>query len=554
MHFANGKSVDEIAKHLHRWGPFTPIEHLRKYVESIVGTKAAGGKFDENKHKRDDAGKFSEKEGTKDLDEAENRYDPDTEPPYAQTFLKMKREHDFDHKKHHLKDGPIKDTWGNSVSKEQVAEANGVLMWMLDTAKRQGLVQEGYEEFPNIYSGEPQAIRTILNNKPTIEKLLEWSRSDDPKLWKWIPPLAMRWDDAPAPATDSNNISVERDIYTGQFGITIMSPAEYLSFTLGTGDLDKMRAEKRYGEESDKTIASLIKAMKEGKPMNTPSLVIDENNEVIQQDGNHRSLAAYKAGIEKVPVYIYKHGPLSDKENKKLQNRSHGWMTGMNPDSHFAAGAGNRFGPVGAMLRLEMTLAAAGRKFDEHKHKRDEGGKFSKKGEAGRRITDLSPTAPKDTGGVPEKYKRDFKVQDYSKTYQNYGRFIKQTKMKAFSFDPVNGVGYDATDRSDAIELHRKFSNGKDQLFFIGITNNLIGENKKGDLERLLESEYSRIQGDNLKPFIGKWTDPKDGSVYLDISFPVDHGIPEEKIQELLKHYNQEAPLRINKGGHVDFE
>ena len=49
--------------------------------------------------------------------------------------------------------------------------------------------------------------------------------------------------------------------------------------------------------------------------------------------------------------------------------------------------------------------------------------------------------------------------------------------MESFSFDPVDGIGYDANDESDALGLHKRFSNGKDQLFIIGVTNNLIGEN-----------------------------------------------------------------------------
>ena len=87
----NGKSVDEIVNHISRWMSFTPVEKIRQYVESVVKPKttiaatgvksvdrllyflsnlSAAGKFDESKHKRDEAGKFSQKEGaTVDIDD-----------------------------------------------------------------------------------------------------------------------------------------------------------------------------------------------------------------------------------------------------------------------------------------------------------------------------------------------------------------------------------------------------------------------------------------------------------------------------------------------------
>lgn len=113
---------------------------------------------------------------------------------------------------------------------------------------------------------------------------------------------------------------------------------------------------------------------------------------------------------------------------------------------------------------------------------------------------------------------------------------------KDFSYDPKTGKSYDAYNRTASKALYSRFSDGKSDLYFIGVTNH------QGGLTHESQSEYEDLQNHGRYAMLGQW----QGKVnYNDVSFPVNHGISEKEAISLKNHYAQEGILKISKDGKV---
>ncbi len=78
--------------------------------------------------------------------------------------------------------------------------------------------------------------------------------------------------------------------------------------------------------------------------------------------------------------------------------------------------------------------------------------------------------------------------------------FLDDTDLANYSFDPTTGEGFDAVGNPiHAKRLHRMFSNSRDPLYIIAITNN------KDGIEDL-EPAYEQVVCIDMLPLFGGWT------------------------------------------------
>ena len=361
--------------------PVTMDQAVAAARKAVGATAAAAGTWRDEDHPRgqpQNSGQFVKK-GEEDM--ARNKDHPEREPPYVQKYLEKKREETGEerferaqsekkaakmktYEDHGLATGAI--TKGStSVTEKEVFEFNDIMIKMLNQAVDMGRMDKEHTMFPSIYNHDPRPAKTILRSKNTIRRLMNWSKSDDPETWKWIPPVNMKHPtERSYLGSDDQNLSFDDDLYKEQVGITTMSPGMYLFYTLGFGDLDKLQKSKRGSKASEENIKRLTDMFKNNEPMDSVYLLLDRNNRVIQQEGNHRAFAAELAGITQMPVYIYKHAALTDDEFEKLGAGIYSWIKPMRDNDYGAvAAAGSTIaekymGRAGAaVFRLKMALS-----------------------------------------------------------------------------------------------------------------------------------------------------------------------------------------------------
>ena len=161
-----------------------------------------------------------------------------------------------------------------------------------------------YSEIQNIFSHAAYE----------VDRLIEWRNDNNPKTWKWLSPIILD-SSGIIKVFDSHNSGWIGDGYKGRVAITLMSPKEFLDKSDPAGGL-----ENNLSDYNKKTIDNLAKKMRNQTPIDTPYFIVDEDLRVFSHEGRHRALAAIKAGIEKMPVYVYAHHKYTNKEIEKITN------------------------------------------------------------------------------------------------------------------------------------------------------------------------------------------------------------------------------------------
>lgn len=131
----------------------------------------------------------------------------------------------------------------------------------------------------------------------------------------------------------------------------------------------------------------------------------------------------------------------------------------------------------------------------------------------------------------------------YPKAFENWDSFQKSTKLTGYSFDPTANRGFDFENSTDVVEFHRLHSDGSNPVYVIGVINHL------GEPSRENDSAYISVVNGGKSPLMGYWLDPDKGTKYNDVSYPVNDGISEEKVREILAANAQEAAAVVEKDG-----
>lgn len=167
---------------------------------------------------------------------------------------------------------------------------------------------ENYKIHSNhIFNAYNTIQKSLYYSKDNVKQLIQWHNDNNPKTWKWVSPICL--DDGVQNSHniecfDDQNRGWVSDGYKGQVALTILSPKQFLELA-SPKTLERGRMDIR-GEEHTKEITDeLTKRMMEGKTVDTPYLQVNKDLKVFSHEGQHRALSAIKAGIEKIPVYVY---------------------------------------------------------------------------------------------------------------------------------------------------------------------------------------------------------------------------------------------------------
>jgi len=168
-----------------------------------------------------------------------------------------------------------------------------------------------------------------------IMDLIRWRKDGDTKTWKWLSPICM--DDGSENARnlhcfDGHNTGFITDAYKNQLAITVMTPEEYMELSDPTKPTYELFVAD--SPSSIKTINELTTKMQKGTSIDTPFLTVDENLQVKSHEGRHRALSAIRAGILKIPVYVYG-GSSFDFSDKQLNNIAKSPRLAMKPQRTF---------------------------------------------------------------------------------------------------------------------------------------------------------------------------------------------------------------------------
>ncbi len=188
---------------------------------------------------------------------------------------------------------------GGLGTDEDRAVGNNIIHRMFDDQKNNH-PEVGIQKIDtHIYNTYNSIQHVLSSSEDEVNQLIEWKNDGNPKTWKWEYPIV---------GNDGQNRSWETDAYKDKVIITLMSPTDYLNTvsprTLLTGKRNDIRGE----EHTEETIDMLTKLMMDGKNVDTAYLIVSDDNDVFTGEGQHRALSAIKAGIELMPVYIYKNG------------------------------------------------------------------------------------------------------------------------------------------------------------------------------------------------------------------------------------------------------
>ena len=132
----------------------------------------------------------------------------------------------------------------------------------------------------------------------------------------------------------------------------------------------------------------------------------------------------------------------------------------------------------------------------------------------------------------------------YEEANKRYDEFQKTNKLSGYTFDPTTSDGYDAYNKDDNRELLRRYSDGKNPLYIIATTNH------QGSNNEIIHDAYKRLQNEGRHVFFGCYVNP-DKLVYMDVSYPLNHGIDESEIEKLRVYYDQETYMKIDPKTHV---
>lgn len=223
--------------------------------------------------------------------------------------------------------------WGEYNPEEEALRKKGneIILNMVDDYKEKyGNEKNVTLHQPNIYNEYSTIQRSLALSEKNIEQLLKWKNDNNPKTWKWEVPLLLETKDGTTVAFDGHNLGWEGDAYKGKMAITLMSPENFLKLA-SDKTLTEGRNDIRGEEHTEKTVDQLTKRMMEGKPVDTPYLMINEDkgNRIFSHEGQHRALSAMKAGIKLMPVYVYARDKLSNEELKMITDNP---MTSLRPD------------------------------------------------------------------------------------------------------------------------------------------------------------------------------------------------------------------------------
>jgi len=149
----------------------------------------------------------------------------------------------------------------------------------------------------------------------------------------------------------------------------------------------------------------------------------------------------------------------------------------------------------------------------------------------------------------PSLTKNPFNTTKWSTAVNKYERFANNTKLKAYSYDPDDGIGYDLTNEFHAQQFYEKFNFPhftKKPLYLVSLTNQ-VGR----QLTRELHSNYLQAKNLGYSPLIGHWTED-DGREYTDITIAIN-GTNKEDALRLAKNQKQEQIMVIYNNGDYDF-
>ena len=141
--------------------------------------------------------------------------------------------------------------------------------------------------------------------------------------WPFISPFSIRKSQFELINVDGANGNFLEDAYKGKAVLTTMKPQNFLYFSspLITSD------------ESEKVIKRLTTVLESPNgEMDTPNLSV-RGDKVINHEGRHRAIAAIKAGIKEMPVYLYFKESLPDLRRERYVKNSVSFLTRQDQDA-----------------------------------------------------------------------------------------------------------------------------------------------------------------------------------------------------------------------------
>ncbi|RNJ76761.1 MAG: hypothetical protein EB830_03240 [Nitrosopumilus sp. H13] len=156
---------------------------------------------------------------------------------------------------------------------------------------------------------------------------------------------------------------------------------------------------------------------------------------------------------------------------------------------------------------------------------------------------DRSAKHPKEPDG--SEHPPTWGKRSYQDAEHDFIQVMSESKLEAFTYDPDAGKLYDVFDSEHAQILLDRYSDGRNPLYFIGVTNH------RGGTDRWIHSKYVQVQGEDKIPFFGKWLDHND-NVFTDISYPINHGISKAEIDCIKRDNAQQKVLVIYTNGMTD--
>lgn len=199
---------------------------------------------------------------------------------------------------------------------------------------------KGFQIHSNHVFNEYNGIQeSVFFAKDDIRKLIKWRTDGDPTTWKWKIPFGLDNGEEDFVSTgkknesgqdivahnpkfqvsfsDDQNLGWISDGYKDKLAITIMSPTDFLRLA-SPRTLTEGRMDLRGKEFTEKNVDKLTNLMEQGKPIDTVFLQVNENLKVFTHEGQHRALSAIKAGINEIPVYVYKSEPYKNNEKERV--------------------------------------------------------------------------------------------------------------------------------------------------------------------------------------------------------------------------------------------
>lgn len=142
-------------------------------------------------------------------------------------------------------------------------------------------------------------------------------------------------------------------------------------------------------------------------------------------------------------------------------------------------------------------------------------------------------------------YPSDLGKKSYQKAEYEFIQAVSESKSETFTYDPDTENVFNVFNPEHASILLERYSDGKNPLYLIAVTNH------HGGVNRWLHSKHLQIQGEGKIPFFGKWL---YGAIsFTDISYPLNHGVSNKEIRRLQKDLIQRSVLVIYASSTIDF-